>query len=50
LGEKARKDAAAIVKSPGFPADTSLARQRAFVRRNLKKVLADIDRVVRKIL
>ncbi len=50
LGERAREDAAAIVKSPGFPAATSLARQRACVRRGLKATLAEIDRLVREIL
>ena len=50
FGEQARREAAAIVKSPGFPAASSLARQRAFVRQNLKGTLAEIDRLVRGIL
>ncbi|MGB6877806.1 MAG: N-6 DNA methylase [Candidatus Acidiferrales bacterium] len=50
LGEKARLDAAAIVKSPSFPAGTSLARQRAAVRVALKDTLAEIDLLVRKLL
>ncbi len=50
LGERARQEAAAVVKSPGFPAATSLARRRAFVRQNLKDTLAEIDRLVRRIL
>jgi methylase of polypeptide subunit release factors len=50
LGEKARRDAAAAVKSSGFPSATSLARQRAFVRQNLKATLGEIDRIVRTIL
>ena len=50
LGARGRRDADAIVKSPDFPAATSVARQRAFVRQNLKNILAEIDRLVRKIL
>jgi hypothetical protein len=50
LGERARQDAAGIVNSPDFPAATSLARQRALVRRSLKQTLADIDQLVRGIL
>ena len=50
LGERARQEATGIVKSPGFPAATSLARQRAFVRQGLKDTLAEIDRLVRRIL
>jgi type I restriction-modification system DNA methylase subunit len=50
LGAKARGDADSIVKSPGFPAATSLARQRAFVRQHLKATLAEIDEIVRTIL
>ncbi|HXT74207.1 MAG TPA: N-6 DNA methylase [Candidatus Angelobacter sp.] len=50
LGEKARLDAAAAVKSGGFPPSSSLARRRAFVRLTLKDVLAEIDLLVRKLL
>ncbi len=50
LGEKARKDAAALVESSGFPPATSLARRRGFMRQGLKDTLAEIDRFVRRIL
>lgn len=47
---KGRRDADAIVKSPDFPVATSLARQRGFMRQNLKGTLDEIDRLVRRIL
>jgi hypothetical protein len=50
LGDKAQKDAATVVKSTGFPAATSLARQRAFVRLSLKDTFAEINRLVKRIL
>lgn len=50
LGEKARLAAAELVKSPTFPAGSSLARQRAAVRLALKDTLAEIDSLVRKLL
>lgn len=50
LGERARNEAAAVTKSPGFPAGSSLARQRAYVRENLNKTLKEIDEHVRRIL
>ncbi len=50
LGAKARGEADAIVKTAGFPAATSLARQRGFVRQNLKATLTEIDKIVRTIL
>lgn len=50
LGQRARDEAAAVAKSPSFPAASSLARQRAFMRENLKKTLQEIDRLVRRIL
>jgi len=50
LGEKARLDAAAIVKSATFPAGSSLSRQRAAIRLALKDTLAEIDSLVRKLL
>jgi hypothetical protein len=50
LGAEAREIAAEIVKSPSFPAGSSLARQRAAVRTALKETLAEIDSLVRKLL
>jgi N-6 DNA Methylase len=50
LGEKARRKANALTGSADFPAASSLARQRAFVRRGLKDTLVEIDRLVRKLL
>lgn len=50
LGETARQAAADLVKSQSFPAAGSLARQRGFLRQNLKSTLAEIDQLVRKIL
>lgn len=50
LGERAHRDAAALVASPSFPAASSLARQRAFIRQNLKSTLDEIDKIVRTIL
>jgi hypothetical protein len=50
LGSEARQAANTAVKSPGFPSATTLARQRALVRKGLKDTLAEIDLLVRKIL
>jgi hypothetical protein len=50
LGGRAREEAAATVRSGGFPGATSIGRKRAFVRKNLKVTLAEIDRIVRSIL
>lgn len=50
LGAKARAAAAEIVKSPSFPAASSLARQRAAIRTALAETLAEIDSLVRKLL
>ncbi len=50
LGDNARHEADAIVKSPNCPAATSLPRQRAFVRENLRDILAEINRLVRRVL
>jgi hypothetical protein len=50
ISKHALQEAASVLKSPGFPARSSLARQRAFVRQNLKNTLAEIDRLVRRIL
>lgn len=50
LGAKARADAAKIVKSPSFPHDGSLSRQRAAIRTALADTLAEIDSLVRKVL
>lgn len=50
LGESARATAADILRSPEFPRASSLARQRGFVREGLMDVLADVDKLVRRIL
>jgi len=50
LGAEAAATAAEVVKSPSFPAASSLARQRAAVRTALKDTLDEIDSLVRKLL
>jgi hypothetical protein len=50
LGERAAAEAAALVSSPLFPARTSLARQRGFIRHGIAPILADIDKLVGELL
>jgi hypothetical protein len=50
LGQEAHRQAQAAVSDDHFPADTSLARQRAYIRDALKDTLAEIDRNVRELL
>jgi hypothetical protein len=50
LGANAREEAANAVKSKEFPAKSSIARQRAFIRQFLKSELADIDTLVKVLL
>ena len=50
LGAKAREVAVEMVKSGEFPIDSSIARQRGFVRTHLKKELSEIDMLVAKLL
>lgn len=50
LGSEAHRQAAALTRDPNFPSDSSLARQRAFVRTALSETLAEIDGLVRKLL
>ncbi len=50
LGAKAREVAVEMVKSGDFPIDSSIARQRGFVRTHLKKELMEIDTLVAKLL
>ena len=49
-GEAARREAEKAVKSREFPEDTSIARQRSFIRTHLKAQLAEIDKLVTKLL
>lgn len=50
LGEDARLQTEMIVGALGFPNSTSIARQRAFVREQLKSALNEIDSAVTKLL
>lgn len=50
LGAKAREAAVEIVKSGEFPINSSIARQRGFVRTRLKKDLQEIDALVARLL
>ncbi|HKI24731.1 MAG TPA: N-6 DNA methylase [Candidatus Sulfotelmatobacter sp.] len=50
LGNQSRKKADAVVHVGEFPADTSVARQRAFVRTHLESELKEIDKLVVKLL
>lgn len=50
LGFEAAKKTEAVVCPGAFPADTSLARQRAFIRVYLKSELKEIDKLVTALL
>ncbi len=50
LGDLAREEAAKLLKSGEFPVDSSIARQRAFVRTHLSSVMDEIDALVAKLL
>lgn len=50
LGIKAHRQARAIIRDHNFPAATSLARQRAYVRTALKDTLTEIDVHVKDLL
>jgi N-6 DNA Methylase len=50
LGGMAREEAAKLLKSGEFPVDSSIARQRAFVRVHLSSVMDEIDGLVAKLL
>ncbi|HEV2498283.1 MAG TPA: N-6 DNA methylase [Terriglobia bacterium] len=50
LGGRARQEAVRAIKAPDFPARSSLARQRAFIRKKLANTLGEIDKTVRKML
>jgi Eco57I restriction-modification methylase len=50
LGAKAREEAVKEIKSGVFPVDTSIARQRGFMRDHLKSELEEIDKLVATLL
>ena len=50
LGAKAREEAAKAVKSGAFPAESSIARQRAFIRTHLESEMEQIDKLVGAVL
>ncbi len=50
LGQKAHRQAAALVHDQDFPSGSSLARQRAYIRTALTDTLAEIDELVRTLL
>jgi type I restriction-modification system DNA methylase subunit len=50
LGQKARAEAQKALKSNEFPAASSLARQRGFIRTHLKAELKEIDKLVAALL
>ncbi len=50
LGTKARQQAEEALSSGHFPSGTSLARQRAFIRKHLELTISEIDKLVRKLL
>jgi hypothetical protein len=50
LGADAHKKAYLVLTSGEFPVGTSTARQRAFIRTNLKAEMAEIDKLVASIL
>lgn len=47
---EAHRQASALIHDPNFPAGSSLARQRAFIRTALTDTLAEIDGLVRELL
>jgi hypothetical protein len=50
LGAQAHEEAAKMVRSGEFPAGSSIARQRGFVRLNLKSRMKEIDKLVALLL
>lgn len=50
LGEKAHRQAQAVISGQDFPAGGSLARQRACIRTALGQTLTKIDGLVRNLL
>lgn len=50
LGGKAREIVAIATKSGEFPIDSSVARQRAFIRTHLEAEMEEIDQLVAKLL
>ncbi len=50
LGAKAREAAVKAIKTGSFPVDSSIARQRGFMRKNLRTELEQIDKLVSALL
>jgi len=50
LGNQSRKKSEAVVHSGEFPIDSSVARQRAFIRTHLGAEMEEIDELVAKLL
>ena len=50
LGAEARVAAVEAVKSGEFPMDSSIAKQRSFIRTHLEDELEEIDKLVAKLL
>jgi hypothetical protein len=50
LGAKAREEAAKVVASGGFPVESGIAKQRGFIRKQLKSEMEEIDALVAKLL
>jgi hypothetical protein len=50
LGAKARHEAVKAIKSGTFPLDSSIAKQRSFMRKHLKDEMEEIDDLVAKLL
>jgi hypothetical protein len=50
LGADARREADETIKSGAFPVNSSIARQRGFMREHLKSELEDIDKLVADLL
>jgi hypothetical protein len=50
LGLQAHRDATAITTSDGFPTGAGIARQRAFMRDQLRETMASIQKLVSKMM
>jgi len=50
LGTNARQEAELAIKSGIFPVDSTIARQRGFMRKHLKSELLEIDKLVGDLL
>ena len=50
LGAKARETAVIAIRSGEFPLDSSIAKQRGFIRTHLEAEMEEIDALVAKLL